>query len=168
MLFTGQAEAKIDEKSRLAIPAKFRSKDGSGEAGSGTVWYCVPWVKTQSLRLYPEPLYTALAEAGRQGASLTPEEDRAELELILFSATEQAEQDGSNRIRLASWQVEALGLPGEVMVLGARDYLEVRSRVAWQTEFKDKLAAMASLADRLGRKAAGVQAGAAGAAGGSA
>ena len=50
------------------------------------------------------------------------------------------------------------------MVLGARDYLEVRSREAWQAQFKDKLAAMASLADRLGRKAAVAQgAGAAGA-----
>lgn len=144
MIFTGQAEAKIDDKSRLAIPAKFRTKDSSGDAGSGTVWYCVPWLKSRSLRLYPEEMFARLSEAGRQGASLMPDEEQAELELTLYSATEQAEQDGNNRIRLAAWQVEALGLPGEVMVLGARDYLEVRTREGWQPEFMEKLGRLSS------------------------
>lgn len=150
MIFTGQAEAKIDDKSRLAIPAKFRTKDTSGDAGSGTVWYCVPWLNSRSLRLYPEAMFARLSEAGRQGASLMPDEEHADLELTLYSATEQAEQDGNNRIRLAGWQVEALGLSGEVVVLGARDYLEVRSREGWQPEFMAKLARLSSPDARRG------------------
>lgn len=152
MLFTGQAEAKIDDKSRLAIPAKFRSRWDPER--DGTTWFCVPWVQTGSLRLYPEKVYEELFRAGRRDPSLTPGADQAELELTLHSATEQVDVDASNRIRLVSWQVEMLGLPGEVMVLGAGDRLEVRSREGWQAEFKDKLAAMAALADRLGRRPA--------------
>ncbi len=149
MLFTGQAEATIDAKSRLAIPAKFRSRWNPEKDGS--TWFCVPWVQTKSLRLYPERVYEELFRAGRRDPSLTPDEDRAELELILHSATEQVDVDNSNRIRLAGWQVEALALPSEVAVLGAGNRLEVRDRASWQQDFKDKLGAMASLADRLGR-----------------
>lgn len=151
MIFTGQAEATIDAKSRLAIPAKFRSRWDPEK--DGPTWFCVPWVKTGGLRLYPERVYEELFRAGRRDPSLTPDQDQADLELILHSATEQVDVDASNRIRLVSWQVEALGLPGEVVVLGAGDRLEVRSRGAWQAEFKDKLGAMASLADRLGGRA---------------
>lgn len=153
MLFTGQAEAKIDEKSRLAIPAKFRSRWDKDR--DGPTWFCVPWVETGSLRLYPERMYEELFRAGRRDPSLTPGADQAELELLLHSATEQADVDSNNRIRLVGWQVEMLGLPGEVMVLGAGDRLEVRSRAAWQAEFKDKLAGMGSLAERLSRAARG-------------
>jgi DNA-binding transcriptional regulator/RsmH inhibitor MraZ len=99
-------------------------------------------------------VYEELFRAGRQGPSLTPDVDQAELELILHSSTEQVDVDASNRIRLVSWQVEALGLPSEVMVLGAGDHLELRSRGVWKPGFMDKLAAMQSLADRLSQRAA--------------
>ncbi|MEM9372937.1 MAG: hypothetical protein AAGA55_04765 [Planctomycetota bacterium] len=149
MLFTGQAEATIDAKSRLAIPAKFRARWDKDAAGS--TWCCVPWMKTNTLRLYPLSTFEQLSRAGRTAPSLTPGDDQAELDLIIHSATEQVDIDGNNRIRLASWQVEGLGLPSDVIVLGAGDHLEIRDRASWQAGFKDKLAAMASLADRLGR-----------------
>lgn len=149
MLFTGQADATIDAKSRLAIPAKFRAR-WSPDA-DGSTWFCVPWVKTHSLRLYPERIYEELFRAGRRDPSLTPDEQRAELELILHAATEQVDVDASNRIRLSAWQVEALGLPSEVVVLGSGDRLEVRDRATWAAEFRGRLEAMASLADRLAR-----------------
>jgi len=149
VLFTGQAEATIDGKSRLAIPAKFRARWDKDTAG--LTWCCVPWTQTSSLRLYPLPTFEELSRGGRTAPSLTPDEDRAALDLIIHAATEQVDIDANNRIRLASWQVAQLGLPTEVVVLGAGDHLEIRSRESWQGEFKDRLAAMASLADRLGR-----------------
>lgn len=152
LTLTGQAEATIDTKSRLAIPAKFRARWDPERDGS--TWFCVPWVATGGLRLYPEKVYEELFRAGRRGPTLTPDAEQAELELTLHSSTEQVDVDASNRIRLVSWQVEALGLPSEVVVLGAGDHLELRSREGWQSGFKDKLAAMQSLADRLSQRAA--------------
>jgi division/cell wall cluster transcriptional repressor MraZ len=148
--FTGQAEANIDAKQRLAIPAKFRNRwDPQTE---GTTWFCIPWPQTGSLRLYTEKMHNELFTSGRRDPSLTPDEDQAELDVILHSVTEQVDVDANNRIRLTKWQVEHLGLPKEVIVLGAGDRLEIRARDAWQGEFNDRLAKMADLASKLAKK----------------
>ena len=150
MPFTGQAEATIDAKQRLAIPAKFRNR-WSPEL-DGATWFCIPWPKTGSLRLYTEKMHNDLFTAGRRDPSLTPDEDQAELDVILHSVTEQVDLDANNRIRLPAWQVEALKLPKEVMVLGAGDRLEIRARDAWQSEFNDRLSKMAQLASTLSNR----------------
>jgi len=145
--FTGQAHANIDAKQRLAIPAKFRNRwDPTTE---GSTWFCIPWPQTGSLRLYTEKMHNELFTAGRRDPSLTPNADQAELDVILHSVTEQVDVDANNRIRLPKWQVEQLGLPKEVIVLGAGDRLEVRALDAWQGEFNDRLNRMAELASRL-------------------
>lgn len=150
MPFTGQAEGTIDAKQRLAIPAKFRNRWSPEH--DGVTWFCVPWPETNSLRLYTEKMHNDLFTAGRRDPSLTPDEDQAELDVILHSVTEQVDVDSNNRIRLPAWQVEALKLPKEVIVLGAGDRLEIRARDAWQSEFNDRLAKMAQLSKTLSAK----------------
>jgi len=145
--FTGQAEGTIDAKQRLAIPAKFRNRWSPEH--DGATWFCVPWPETNALRLYTEKMHNDLFTAGRRDPSLTPDEDQAELDVILHSVTEQVDVDANNRIRLPAWQVEALSLPKEVIVLGAGDRLEIRARDAWQSEFNDRLAKMAQLSKSL-------------------
>ena len=147
MPFTGQAEATIDAKQRLAIPAKFRNRWSPEH--DGTTWFCVPWPETGALRLYTEKMHNDLFTAGRRDPSLTPDEDQAELDVILHSVTEQVDVDANNRIRLPAWQVEHLNLPKEVIVLGAGDRLEIRALDDWQSEFKDRLTKMAQLSKSL-------------------
>ncbi len=150
MPFTGQAEANIDAKQRLAIPAKFRNRwDPQTE---GDTWFCIPWPQTRSIRLYTQKMHNDLFTAGRRDPSLTPDEDQAELDVILHSVTEEVDIDANNRIRLPKWQVEELGLPREVIVLGAGDRLEIRARDQWQAEFSDRLNRMSELASRLARR----------------
>ena len=150
MPFTGQAHATIDAKQRLAVPAKFRNRwDPQTE---GTTWFCIPWPQTKSLRLYTEKMHNELFTAGRRDPSLTPDADQAELDVILHSVTEQVDIDANNRIRLPKWQVEQLGLPKEVIVLGAGDRLEIRALDAWQNEFNDRLSKMADLASMLAKR----------------
>lgn len=150
MPFTGQAEATIDAKQRLAVPAKFRNR--WDPASEGSTWFCIPWPQTGSLRLYTEKTHNELFTAGRRDPSLTPDADQAELDVILHSITEQVDIDANNRIRLPKWQVEQLGLPKEVIVLGAGDRLEIRSRDDWQSEFDDRLSKMADLASLLAKR----------------
>jgi len=145
--FTGQAHASIDAKQRLAIPAKFRNR--WNPETEGTTWFCIPWPQTKSLRLYTEKMHNDLFTAGRRDPSLTPNADQAELDVILHAVTEQVDMDTNNRIRLPKWQVEQLGLPKEVIVLGAGDRLEIRALDAWQDEFDDRLSKMAQLASKL-------------------
>jgi division/cell wall cluster transcriptional repressor MraZ len=148
--FTGQAEANIDAKQRLAIPAKFRNRWSPEH--DGPTWFCVPWPQTGAIRLYTEKMHNELFTAGRRDPSLTPDEDQAELDVILHSVTEQVDVDANNRIRLPAWQLEQLGLPREVIVLGAGDRLEIRARDAWHNEFNDRLAKMAELSKKLAQK----------------
>lgn len=150
MPFTGQAEATIDAKQRLAIPAKFRNRwDPQTE---GNTWFCIPWPQTGSLRLYTQKMHNDLFTAGRRDPSLTPDEEQAKLDVILHSATEEVDMDTNNRVRLYKWQVDLLGLPKEVIVLGAGDRLEVRARDEWQSEFNDRIAMMADLASKLAKR----------------
>lgn len=150
MPFTGQAEATIDAKQRLAVPAKFRNR--TNPETDGTTWFCIPWPQTNSLRLYTEKMHNELFTAGRRDPSLTPDADQAELDVILHSVTEQVDIDSNNRIRLPKWQVEALGLPKEVIVLGAGDRLEIRAREQWQDQFNDRLSKMSDLASKLAKR----------------
>ncbi len=150
MPFTGQANATIDTQSRLAIPAKFRNR--WDPKTDGKTWYCVPWVKTGALRLYTETTYDQLFTAGRRNPSLTPDEDQAELDLILHSVTEQVNMDANNRIRLPAWQLEQLKLPTDVVVLGAGDRIEVQPRDQWEASFAERLDKMAALASLLAKR----------------
>ena len=147
MPFTGRANATIDTKSRLAIPAKFRSRWDPNT--DGATWFCVPWAPTQALRLYTNATWNTIFAASQTAPSLTPSPERAELETMLHSSTEEVDIDSNHRIRLPAWQVEALKLPRDVIVLGAGDRIEIRAREPWESTFQNNLERMHELAQRL-------------------
>jgi len=130
--FTGQAEAIIDGKQRLAIPAKFRSR--WDPETDGPTWYCVPWPQDGVLRLYTENQYESMPLAQGVTSSLTPDQNLADLQAAIYGNTEQLNVDSNNRIRLQAWHLELVEMPKEVMVLGVGDRLEIRSREHWQRE----------------------------------
>ena len=147
MPFVGQAEAVIDAKQRLALPAKFRSR--WNPAQDGPTWFAVPWIPDRVLRLYTEQTFNELFHSGRRAPSLTPSSDRAKLEALLFSATEQPDLDANHRLRVPAWQIEKLGLPKEVYILGVGDRLEVRPRDGWTDRFDEGIQELDALAARL-------------------
>ena len=161
MLFTGQAEITIDAKQRLAIPAKFRgpkaarSKDGpaspdsetTGAKPAPTAWYCVPWPDGALLRLYPEDAFHRLSESPDD--SLVPNQDLADFEAIFFSSAERLDMDSAGRIRLPKLHLDLVGLPSEVIVLGARNRLEIRGRAAWLDSQKDRFNQLQTLVERM-------------------
>lgn len=147
MPFTGQADAAIDDKHRLALPAKFRNRWDPDR--DGKTWFAVPWLPEHCLRLYTQTMFEDLFLAARRSPSLTPSPTRARLDNALFSATEQLDVDGNNRVRLPAWQVEKLKLPREVAVIGAGDRLEIRPREAWSDGFDQLLEDLPRLAEML-------------------
>lgn len=145
MLFTGQAELTVDAKQRLALPAKFRSRWDPER--DGPTWYCVPWPHEGVLRLYTERRFEQMAE--RQEESLTPGQDVADLEATLFGYTEQLDVDSASRIRLPAWHIDLVKLPREVVLVGARNRLEIRSREAWVGRREDRFNELRQLVARL-------------------
>ena len=150
MLFTGQAEASIDQKDRLAIPSKYRSQ--WEVTRDGEAWMCVPW-PGGVLRLYTEKQFAALATQVR--GTLGPAENQAALDVTLFSAAERLEMDATGRIRIPRHQLDMVGLSGEVMVAGARDRLEVHDRATWKAQAKERWSSLPDLVKRIEQRKAG-------------
>lgn len=150
MIFTGHAEATIDQKERLAIPSKYRSQWQA--ARDGEAWMCVPW-PGGVLRLYTENQFAALANQVR--GTLAPDEDQAALDTTLFAAAERLEMDATGRIRIPKHQLDLVGLVGEVVVAGSRDRLEIHDRAKWQSTALARFNALPSLVARIEAKRTG-------------
>ncbi|MHC4975390.1 MAG: division/cell wall cluster transcriptional repressor MraZ [Planctomycetota bacterium] len=144
MLFTGHYEHSIDAKGRLAIPADIRSR-WSGER-DGNSWFAVPWIG-RIIRLYTETGFRTRASA--YSASLTPDEDIAELNTTLFGLTRRLELDASGRVRLPDELLELAGLHSTVVLIGAGDWLEVRDRDEWKQSLSTRLGQLPELMKRV-------------------
>lgn len=149
MVFTGQAEATIDAKDRLALPAKFRARWNPER--DGATWYCVPWPAENVLRLYTERIFDELYANSRSSPTLIPSSDEAELQTALFSLTEQMDVDASWRVKLSKKHRELVAMPNEVVVIGAGDRLEVRSRDVWNATQAQRFADLERIAARVAR-----------------
>jgi MraZ protein len=133
VLFTGHSEHTIDAKLRLAIPSKYRNQWDPER--DGQAWICVPW-PGGIIRLYPEKRFEQLSE--RPDDSSTPTTDESEFEAEYFSLAERVELDKQGRIVVPKLHLELTGLAGEVVILGARNRLEVRDRAKWAADLIDR------------------------------
>ncbi|MBL8765243.1 MAG: hypothetical protein JNM07_13340 [Phycisphaerae bacterium] len=132
MQFIGFAELQIDPKQRLAIPAKYRNQWNLERDGGA--WVCIPW-PTGLLRLYTEKMFEHLSKSGSLASdSLTPTADAAEVEAMLFGWAERLEMDSAGRVTLPKSHLELTRLGNEVVMVGARNRLEVRSRASWEAD----------------------------------
>lgn len=148
MLFSGHSDHTIDAKLRLAIPAKYRNQLDPERDGSA--WFCVPW-PGGVLRLYVEKQFQELAAQSPQ--SLTPDEDEADLESHLFGFAERLEMDGQGRIGIPRQHLDLAGLTSsEVVIVGARNRLEVRDRAAWLAGQQERFAKLPALVARIEAK----------------
>ena len=147
MLFTGEYEHTIDAKKRLAIPADIRGRWRPEEDGAG--WFAVPW-RNGLIRLYTERGFHDRALSGR--ATLTPDEDEAELQATLFGLSARLEMDSAGRVRFPEEMLELVGLQSEVVLIGAGDRLEVRDRNSWRESRADRLGQLPELMKRIGSR----------------
>jgi len=143
--FVGQAEATIDAKQRLAIPAKHRAKINTDR--DGKVWYCVPWERERVLRLYSEAEFSRLSQTSI-AQTLMPGAGASDAETDLFGFSEDVEMDSNGRVRIPSWQLELLGLPNEVVVIGVGNRLEVRSRDEWNRSRIERFRRMSQMVEQ--------------------
>ncbi len=144
MLFTGNSEHSIDGKGRLAIAAKHRA--GWNKEKDGEAWFAVPW-PTGHLRLYSEKVFIDLAE--RETSSLAPAEERAGLDSTLFGFAERIEMDGNGRITLPKALTELTGIKNDVVVVGARDRLEVHDKEKWNATLQERFQRLPELVRRM-------------------
>src|SRR2546425_604022 len=118
MIFTGSAEHAIDEKNRLAIPSKFRSRLDPQRDGKG--FYIVIGKPRNTLWIYTERQFEWISES--PGSGLIPDDDALKWDQWYFPQTEYVDIDVQGRMVIPERLLKTTGLPKEVVICGVRDH----------------------------------------------
>ena len=120
-MFLGEYEHTVDDKGRMAIPAKFRA--GLAEGLVVTRGF------DQNLLIYPMPIWRELA--GRINALPMSQPATRNLRRLLFSGAADLELDKQGRILLPANLRDYAGITTESVVAGMDSFIEVWSNERW-------------------------------------
>jgi len=137
-VFTGEYRHSVDEKGRLAIPAKFRSQLSSGAFVSRWIDGC--------LAIHTRAGWEALEE---RVSGLPITDARARLfQRQIFAGAIEAEIDRQGRVLVPSYLRDEAGLAGEAVVVGVRDHAEIWAPERW-AEYRRPMADPQAFADAI-------------------
>lgn len=120
-VFTGEYQHTIDDKGRLAVPIRFRAELAQGAQVTKWIDKCVA--------LFPKADWEALAER-TAGLPVTDTKSRT-FQRFLFGTAFEVELDRQGRFVLPGVLREFAELRSHVVVIGARDRLELWSPERW-------------------------------------
>jgi MraZ protein len=128
----GSFPAKIDEKFRLKIPAKFRRELPDVEENS----YFVTSDDGRKAQIYPISVWEQIA----QRLQAPPRMDPAKLKLLKFTSYYglETEMDNQGRILIPPTLREDARIAGDVIVMAKNDHLEVWNHEAIRQSMKDE------------------------------
>jgi MraZ protein len=122
-VFTGEYRHSVDDKGRLAVPARFRAQLAEGVFISKWIDGC--------LAIHTRHGWDELA-ARFAAAPLT--DARARLfQREVFGGAVEAELDRQGRVLVPAFLREAAGLDEEAVIVGSRDHAEIWSPARWAT-----------------------------------
>jgi len=138
-VFLGEYEHNLDDKGRLAVPARFRDDLGDGVVITRGFDRC--------LMGFPRPVWTTLAQ---QVSNLSLGQGEARnLRRLLFSGAADVMLDRQGRILIPQNLREYAGLGEQVIVAGLNTHFEIWSNERWR-EVLDSLDVNASaIAEQL-------------------
>ena len=120
-VFTGEYRHSVDDKGRLAVPARFRAQLDGGLVVSRWIDGC--------LAIHTRPGWAALAE---QVAALPFTDAAARLfNRSVFAGADETDLDRQGRVLLPAYLREGIGLGSDAVVIGARDHAEIWVPAAW-------------------------------------
>ena len=120
----GNYEHRIDQKGRIAIPAKFRKEFAQGIVLTSGVDPCII--------VYPFPEWQKLSE-NYNLSPFSPSKSR-ELRRFIFGYAANVELDRQGRVPLPSWLRDQKGIEDTAMIIGVNRYLEIWSKENWEKE----------------------------------
>jgi MraZ protein len=142
-MLLGEYEHTIDDKNRLTLPARFRSRFAEGIVVTRGMDGC--------LFAYARPQWQELAET--RLASLDPlSQEGRRMQRFFFSAAAEGELDRQGRIMLPAALIEHAKLGRDVVVAGVYDHLEIWDRAAWRSELAEVEGSAEHVAERLAAK----------------
>lgn len=120
-MFTGEYRHTIDDKGRVAVPARFRG-DLAGTA------FVSRWIDG-CLAIFPKDEWNALA--AKVGTLSVSDAGARNFARFLFSGAFEVELDRQGRAVVPAGLREFAGLNGEAVVVGARDHVELWQPGRW-------------------------------------
>ena len=120
-MFTGEYRHSVDDKGRLAVPAKFRAQLGAGAVVSRWLDACLA-IHTQ----------TGWADLSAKVAALPITDTNARrFSRLIFAGAAEVELDRQGRILLPAFLRDAIGLGADAVVVGSRDHAEIWAPDGW-------------------------------------
>jgi MraZ protein len=138
-VFLGRHAHNLDDKGRLALPAKFRDELGAGVVLTRGFDAC--------LLVYPLATWTPLAE--RVSALSIGDPDARVLRRMLFSNATDATLDRQGRVLIPTDLRTHAALEREAIVVGMHTFIEIWSPEGWATQSELVERDGASIAERL-------------------
>jgi MraZ protein len=138
-VFLGRHSHNLDDKGRLALPAKFREELGDGVVLTRGFDQC--------LLVYPIAAWTPLAE--RVSALSISDPDVRVLRRMLFANATDAQLDRQGRVLVPADLRGHAGIEREAIVVGMHTFIEIWSPEGWAAQSEVVERDGASIAERL-------------------
>lgn len=135
-MFRGANTLSLDDKGRLAIPARYRSVlslDCEGKL------VCTIDIKQPCLLLYPVPEWQVIEQKLAQLSSMNPAERR--LQRLLLGYADDCEMDKSGRVLIAPPLRQHAGLDKKLMLVGQLNKFEIWDADTWHEQVAEDIAA---------------------------
>jgi MraZ protein len=139
-LLLGEYDHSLDDKNRLAIPAKFRQAFAAGIVVTRGLDGC--------LYAYTRPDWQKLVDGRLAELDMLSEAGRLIMRHFFSGATE-AELDKQGRVGLPTALIESAKLGKEVTVAGVYDHLEIWDRQTWRDQLTKVEGSAEDVAERL-------------------
>ena len=120
-MFTGEYRHTVDDKGRIAVPARFRVQLGAGAVVSRWLDACLAIHTQQGW----EDLATKVA-----ALPITDQASRR-FQRFVFAGAAEVELDRQGRILLPAFLRDAIALGSEAVVVGSRDHAEIWVPSTW-------------------------------------
>ena len=127
LFLTGEYEHRLDSKNRLFIPTRLRECIYPERDGLGFFLVLGP---NKILALYPDEYYRRLAVG--EGPRLVPAAERVDFERVTFALASHLDLDPQNRLTLPTKMVERAQLRRDVVLIGAKDHIEIWDAKVWK------------------------------------
>jgi MraZ protein len=128
-MFRGVTHITMDAKGRLAMPAKYR--DRLQQIYGGQLVATID-IQSQSLSIYPLPVWEKIEQDIQELPSLDPRVKR--FQRLLIGHASDLELDGSGRVLMPQSLREYAGLKKKLVLVGQGRKLELWNEELWLTE----------------------------------